>query len=83
MSIMSTAALSFQDFIVPQIDTVFVLQAPFAAVQLHLTINGGVVAPSNRLCWHLTLIGCTFSKGESTNSLPSDAFTTCFSHLVH
>ena len=65
-------SLSFQNFIVPQIDTVFMLQTPVAAVQLHLTINDGVVAPSNRLCWHLTLIGCTFSEGEST----TDQFIT-------
>ena len=64
--------VSIQNFIVPHIDTVFGLQTPFAAVQLHFTINGGVVAPSNRLCWHLTVIGCTLSEGAST----TDQFIT-------
>ena len=48
----------------PQIDTVFVL-VPFATARLYFTINGGVIAPSSRLCWHLTLIGCTLSEGET------------------
>lgn len=58
-----------QEFIAHQIDTVFTLNKPLAALQLRFNIYDGLMTPSGRLCWHLTLLGCTVLEGMSEQSL--------------
>ncbi len=52
-----------QVFIVRKIDTVFTLERPFKASWLKLEINDGIITPSGRICWHLTLYGCPVEHG--------------------
>ncbi|XP_064407076.1 uncharacterized protein LOC135351892 isoform X2 [Halichondria panicea] len=47
-----------QGFIVRRIDTVFTLDHPFMASWLNFQIKDGIVSPSGRICWHLSLFGC-------------------------
>ncbi len=47
-----------QGFIVPRIDTVFTLDHPFMASWLKFQIKDGIISPSGRICWHLSLFGC-------------------------
>ena len=47
-----------QYFLVPHIDTVFALDKPLVAHRVKLLIHSGLMAPSGRLCWHLTFLGC-------------------------
>lgn len=54
-----------QEFVAGQIDTVFRLSRPMAALRLRFNIHDGLMTPSGRLCWHLTLLGCTLAEGEN------------------
>ena len=41
----------------------FSLERPLVAQRLQLNIHNSVFESSNRSCWTLKLLGCTFSEG--------------------
>ena len=59
-----TFSRDLQEFVSEQIDTVFPLREPLAALRLRFDINDGLMTPTGRLCWHLTLLGCTVDEGK-------------------
>ena len=63
-----------------KIDTVFSLKRPFPALWLRFQINDGIISPSGRLCWHLTLFGCPIEEGISFLLIANEL--TCFSFLI-
>ena len=78
----SCMVLTFlQYFVVSQIDTVFTLETPFPVQWIRLTILHGTLAPSGRLCWHLTLIGCLLSEGKPSSHVAVDLLRT-LSHTL-
>ena len=66
----------------PKIDTVFTLDQPFMAVRLKFQINDGVISPSGRLCWHLTLFGCSQEDGMQSSSVHHQLWLEKFDLLV-
>ena len=57
-----------QYFLVPYIDVVFALDQPLVAHRLRLLVHDGLMAPSARLCWHLTFLGCLLTDCEAISN---------------